>query len=80
MRPYQFEWVANLGETSDESALVLSHPVLEIIRMAGIKHAPAAMQHVGPERHRVGLGKEQSFDKLRTNGVGLWSGISIPML
>jgi len=56
-------------KTSNRTLFVLSHPTLKIICVTDVKITATAVQHVSPE------GQKQSFDKLRTSGSGMSSGV-----
>ena len=64
-------------KSRNDPVFVLAHPPFEIIGVADVIIASAAMEHVGPERHPLRIGRRTvvgyaalRVDKLSTNGLG----------
>lgn len=57
------------GEAGDQAGPVLGEAALKIVGVANVEKPSAAMEHVSPEGHRLGLGQGRFFDKLRMGGI-----------
>ena len=57
-------------KSGNQARFVIANAPIQRIGVTDVKRTTPAMQHIGPEAHRMGLKEVQPFDKLRIDGEG----------
>ena len=55
-------------KSGNQARFVIANAPIQRIGVTDVKRTTPAMQHIGPEAHRMGLKEVQPFDKLRVDG------------